>query len=96
MAGGEGQHPAGLGAAAGHLHHHLVEGRHVELIAAEAPRLDDAVEALADQLGVDVVGHAAQRLAVGLSRAEQGTQGDRAFQHLGGRQIGLGRAHLRR
>ena len=36
MAGAEREHPAGRGAAAGDRHHHAVEGRDVELEAAEA------------------------------------------------------------
>ncbi len=93
MAGRQRQDPACLGAAARHRHHHPVEGRDIELIAAEASRLDDAVEALADQRGVDVVRHVAQRFAVSLSGAEQGAERDRPLQHFGRRQVWLGRAH---
>ena len=96
VAGGERQHPAGLRTAARDFRHHAVEGRHVELVAAEAARLDDAVETRADQLGVDVIRHAAERLAVGLPRAQHGTQRGRAGDHAGGCEVGFGRGDRRR
>ena len=56
MTGGQREHPAGLRAAARDFHHHSVEGRDVELVAAEPARLHDPVEACANQLVVDVFG----------------------------------------
>ena len=51
MAGAEREHPAGRRAAARDRHHHAVEGRDVDLEAAEAPRLQEPVEAaLAEDL----------------------------------------------
>ncbi len=91
MPGGQGQHPGGLGAAAGDLHHHPVEGRHVELVAAEAARLDDAVEARLHQLVVDVLGHAALCLAAPLALPQRRPDRAGARQHRLGREAGLGR-----
>ena len=91
VAGGQRQHPAARRAAARHLHHLPDEGRHVAFVAAEAARLDDAVEAGRQEVALGRRGQSAERLALALAQAQRRAQRLRPRQEIGRRQPRLGR-----
>jgi hypothetical protein len=95
--GGQGVGPAAGRAAARERDRHPREGRQVELIAAEAPRLQDPVEARLDEVAARLVGQAADALALLLALAQRRDHVPRALDDLLLREAGLrDRDRLRR
>ena len=93
---GQREHPAARRTASGDLAHHADEVAQAELVAAEAARLERAVEAGLDERFVRLVEQAARRLRRGLPFAEHGHELLRPRQHLGRRQVWLRRRDLGR
>ena len=100
MAGGERERPAGRGAAPRDLGHDRDEVAQGELVATEAARLQSAVEARLDEVGLGLVEDLPGGLGGGLALAEERREGDRALEHLRGREVrlrrcdGCGRDHV--
>ncbi len=97
VAGGEGVGPAAGRTAARQRHGHAREGRQVELVAPEAPRLEDPVEARVDEVAAGLVGQAPDALALLLALAQHRDHVAGALDDLVLRQAGLGdrdRLHL--
>jgi hypothetical protein len=84
------QAPADAGIAAGDLHHRLVERGIVELVAAEAPGVQGAVEAGLDELLLQLGRVAPAGLRLVLLGTQPLAQRDRARDQLGRRQTRLG------
>ena len=92
MTRGQREHPAAGRAAAGDLAHRADEVAQAQLVAAEAPRLERAVEAGIDERLVRLVEEASRRLGRGLPFAEHGHERLRPGQQLGRRESGSGGA----
>ena len=95
--GGQGVGPAAGRTAARQRDRDAGEGRQVELVAAEAPRLQDPVEAGLDEVAAGLVGQAPDALALLLALAQHADHVPGALDDLLLRQAGLGdRDRLRR
>jgi hypothetical protein len=90
VSGGQGVGPAAGRAAARQRDRHAREGRQVELVAAEAPRLEDPVEAGLYEVAARLVGQAPDALALLLALAQQRDHVPRALDDLLLRQGRLG------
>jgi hypothetical protein len=90
VAGSEREHPSAFGTPARDRHHDANEIREREFVAAEAARLQDAIETGREEPIVGVFGELARFFALGLPLAQQRTQGVGAAEEFVDREIGLG------
>src|ERR1039458_5610478 len=94
--GAEAETPADPRISGGNLHHHLEEGRYVELVPAEAAGLKDAIEAGLQKFAVKRLGIVSALLGCRRFLADERSKRPRPFDDRGGGEIGLGTGNCRR
>jgi hypothetical protein len=92
----EREHPSAFRTPTCDLHHHPDEVRQSEFISAEAPRLDDTIEARAQEILVGLLGQPAQPFAKRLPLAQNGARGFSAAKHFLRCQVWFRRRYIHR